>query len=259
MTKMTTILSDKEIFQAAVDECESISQMTEWYGFRKSGASFNQIKKYAAIHNIELPVYSNNGKARPIIPNEKIFVKNSRYSAVSAIKIRLVRDLNWNYKCYMDDCPSPKPIWRGIKLTLQLDHINGIRNDNRLENLRFLCPNCHTQTETHSGKNNSSRILNPELYICECGKTKGKNSKNCRDCSNKILTKSRKNKTKIIWPSTDWILEQLKTKGYVELGKELGVTDNTIRKHLKSQGIHPPKKSRGPVPGTGVKPASEGM
>ena len=39
------------------------------------------------------------------------------------------------------------------KLTLQLDHINGINNDNRKENLRFLCPNCHSQTNTFAGKN----------------------------------------------------------------------------------------------------------
>ena len=39
------------------------------------------------------------------------------------------------------------------KLTLQLDHINGINNDNRKENLRFLCPNCHSQTDTFAGRN----------------------------------------------------------------------------------------------------------
>ena len=39
------------------------------------------------------------------------------------------------------------------KLSLQLDHINGINNDHRIENLRFLCPNCHSQTETYAGKN----------------------------------------------------------------------------------------------------------
>ena len=43
--------------------------------------------------------------------------------------------------------------WQGQVLSLHLDHINGINNDHRIENLRFLCPNCHSLTETYAGKN----------------------------------------------------------------------------------------------------------
>ena len=43
--------------------------------------------------------------------------------------------------------------WLGNPLALQLDHINGVNNDHRLTNLRFLCPNCHSQTDTYAGKN----------------------------------------------------------------------------------------------------------
>lgn len=45
-------------------------------------------------------------------------------------------------------------IWMGKKLTLELDHINGINDDNREENLRWLCPNCHSQTDTYRNSNN---------------------------------------------------------------------------------------------------------
>ena len=47
--------------------------------------------------------------------------------------------------------------WNGQSLTLQIDHINGINNDNRKENLRWLCPNCHSQTSTYTGKNKTKK------------------------------------------------------------------------------------------------------
>lgn len=52
-----------------------------------------------------------------------------------------------------------KPYWNSKILTLQLDHINGINTDNRLENLRILCPNCHTQTENYCSKNNKENSV----------------------------------------------------------------------------------------------------
>lgn len=49
------------------------------------------------------------------------------------------------------ECTGP-PEWRGRPLTLQVDHINGDNRDHRRENLRFLCPNCHTQTPNYGNK-----------------------------------------------------------------------------------------------------------
>ena len=80
---------------------------------------------------------------------EEILVENSTYTNRETLKKRLVKEGWKEYKCEI--CGISE--WQGKELSLQLDHINGINNDNRIENLRLLCPNCHSQTETFSGRN----------------------------------------------------------------------------------------------------------
>ena len=80
---------------------------------------------------------------------EEILVENSSYANISRLKQRLINEGKMEYKC--QKCWISE--WLGNPLTLQLDHINGVNNDHRLTNLRFLCPNCHSQTDTYAGKN----------------------------------------------------------------------------------------------------------
>ena len=81
---------------------------------------------------------------------EEILIENSNYHNRTMMKKRIINSKLLEYKCSICD---NKGEWLGKPITLQIDHINGKNNDNRLENLRFICPNCHSQTETYSGKN----------------------------------------------------------------------------------------------------------
>ena len=83
------------------------------------------------------------------LANEEVFVENSAY-ARHLIKRRLIKQKLIEYKCC--ECGN-EGVWMGKPLSLQLDHKNGIANDNRLQNLRFICANCHSQTDTWCGKN----------------------------------------------------------------------------------------------------------
>lgn len=86
---------------------------------------------------------------------EDILVENSTYTNISRLKKKLLSEKLIEYKC---DICNNNGTWLGESLTLQLDHINGIYNDHRLCNLRFLCPNCHSQTPSYSGRNKGKGI-----------------------------------------------------------------------------------------------------
>lgn len=88
--------------------------------------------------------------------NEEIFVENSTYTKV---KERVLLDNLKEYKC---EICNNLGIHNNKKLILQLDHINGKTEDNRLENLRFLCPNCHSQTDTYAGKSTKFKRTKPK-------------------------------------------------------------------------------------------------
>lgn len=68
------------------------------------------------------------------------------------LKKRLIQEGFLKNECSIENCPSSL-LWMGKPLVLQLDHKNGDDSDNRLENLRILCPNCHSQTPTYGSKN----------------------------------------------------------------------------------------------------------
>jgi len=86
---------------------------------------------------------------RTKIPLSEVLIENSTY-ARHALKKRLIEEKLLEYKCQSS---SNEGTWNGYRLSLHLDHVNGIFNDNRLANLRFLCPNCHSQTDSYAGKN----------------------------------------------------------------------------------------------------------
>lgn len=108
-------------------------------------------------------------KGITLTPNEKIFVCNGTHST-DFVKKRIISSQLKLYKC--DQCGIDE--WFGSKITLELDHINGINNDHRLENLRFLCPNCHSLTDTWRGRNTNSgkvKVSDDELLTAykKCG------------------------------------------------------------------------------------------
>ena len=80
---------------------------------------------------------------------DDILVEKSTYRNFKSLKSRLIKEGIMEYACKI--CGIYE--WNGKRLTLQLDHINGINDDNSITNIRLLCPNCHSQTSTFGGGN----------------------------------------------------------------------------------------------------------
>ncbi len=116
----------------------------------RGGSSTDTLKRRIAELNCSIEHFGKTGQsATAKYSLEEILVENSSYMNISRLKQRLINEKKMEYKCQI--CGISE--WLNKPITLQLDHINGINNDHRITNLRFLCPNCHSQTDTYAGKN----------------------------------------------------------------------------------------------------------
>jgi hypothetical protein len=215
---------DKIEFQKLIKKCSSYTDVLRVFGFSGAGGSSLTLKQRIIAEHIDCSHILNNNKGRKFIrekiPLEQVMVENSTYSR-NHLKKRLINGKILEEKCAICD---QFPIHNGKRLVLVLDHINGINNDSRLENLRLLCPNCNSQTETFCGKHNRTK----KYYCSLCGKKiKSKESKVCFECS---AFSQRKVKDR---PSKEQLLREVEETNYCAVARKYGVTDNTIRKWLK--------------------------
>lgn len=230
MTKTVSPLKNKDKLAKAIKDSKSRREILEKMGLRAAGGNYKSLKQASIQFGFSLP-YGEQG-FRPALTNEIIFVENSTFNNRTALKKRLYA-LGVKKECA--SC-GQGPEWNGKPLTLQLDHINGVHNDNRIENLAIVCPNCHSQTDTFAGKNSRNQkegfVIKPKKKCLECSSPITRQAAYCIDCSPSI-----RYGTKTKYPDIKTIIEEVKMKGYVSYGKELGVSDNAIRKHLRRNGI----------------------
>jgi predicted RNA-binding Zn-ribbon protein involved in translation (DUF1610 family) len=124
--------------------------------------------------------------------------------------------------------------WKGKKLVLQVDHTDGDGMNNLPTNLRFLCPNCHSQTENYAGRKNNQperKRLSRQHPCPTCGAPRFTKTRatSCRLCV--------AHPTKIAWPTDKELLAMLAVSNYLQVGKRLGVSDNAVRKHLRKHAV----------------------
>ena len=167
IAKHIAVLTTEEL-EPLVAASKSVAHVLVLLGLPEAGGSQRSMKRRLQALAIDTTHFrgqgwsrGETGKTHPSVergvrkrtrPDSEVFVENAPpTNGSSLVKRLLARDVV--YVCAI--CGINE--WQGKRLVLHLDHINGINNDNRLENLRLLCPNCHSQTDTYGRRASHAR------------------------------------------------------------------------------------------------------
>lgn len=149
----------KEDLEKAVNTSSSVRSVIKKLGLVEAGGNYVQVQKYIKTYSLSVAHFTGKGWNKgiflptPPTPLEKLLVKNSSFQS-HKLKNRLFKEKIKKQKCEL--CGWAK-ITKDGRIPVELDHINGDSFDNRLENLRILCPNCHSLQSTHRGKNKKKK------------------------------------------------------------------------------------------------------
>ena len=235
-------------------------------GLKNNGGNYKTLTMFIVKNNIDISHFKFRKPTKKASKNvryelSEILVENSTYCNTGSLKRRLY---NEGLKTPICEICEQGEIWRGEKMSLILDHINGDPTDNRLINLRIVCPNCNATLPTHCrGKsfferNNDKLPKNRNVKKCdndccdnmirktsklciECFRKKRNENNNCLDCGEVISKKSKrcsecdsKNERRVERPQLEQLLKEIEELGYCGVGRKYGVSDNAIRKWIKN-------------------------
>lgn len=211
----------KEELSLIVANSNSWRDLSKKLGYNcNSGDLKLSIQKRIEEFNINTEHFKSVAKNAIERNEDNIFIKDST-ATQKTLRQWYLKGEYTEYKCAI--C-GQEPFWNGLELTLILDHINGTNNDDRLENLRWVCPNCNIQLPT----TNRPKNKNTKKYYCiDCGKEVTKSTtQRCQSCSAKHQTIPISE-----MPITrEELKELIRTTPFTTIGKKFNVSDNTIRK-----------------------------
>lgn len=230
MASLMDKYSDDE-FREIVLQSSSYKDCLANLGYHSnSGSSTNRLKEKINQLNIDTSHFTS--KIPMVRSMENIFIENSTAAQ------KVVR--NWykkgEYTPYICSICGQEPVWQGRELTLILDHVNGINNDDRLENLRWICPNCNAQLDTTNGKNINHG--NHKINTCvDCGKTISAKAVRCLECEHKHRTA-----TEVEGITREELKSLIRTTPFTKIGELFSVSDNAIRKWCDKYNL--PRKAK---------------
>lgn len=223
----------------AVAQSFTYTQVLRLLGLCPAGGNAALLKKWLARWEISTahfdPRHDRRGGAPPARPLAEVLVEGSTY-ARSNLKARLYAE---GLKRPICELCGQGEIWRGRQMGLILDHVNGVRDDNRLDNLRIVCPNCAATLDTHCGRKNRLEPVERECLLC--GATFRAKYPRHRYCSSACGMRAprpsrgvaKPELRRVERPPLEVLLREIAELGYSAVGRRYGVTDNAIRKWVR--------------------------
>ena len=225
-------VSDDE-FKEIIANNYSYSDCLRALGLKtRGGSSTDLLKQRIKELNCSIEHFNRgkNSSTYKKYTTDEILVENSLYTNTANLKKRLVKEGILQYKCACCGISD----WLDKPIVLQLDHINGNNKDNRINNLRLLCPNCHSQTDTYAGKN-AIRYKQPISYCVLCGKELKTNAIHCVECDRFLRRKVER-------PTRQELKQMIRTIPFTKIGSMYNINDSSIRKWCDSYNLPRTKK-----------------
>ncbi len=226
----------------AITNCDNFSAVCRELGVSVCTFNIKRIQTVCVTNGIDYSHFDYNNsklhktkmKERTTRTVENSLVENSTL-ARSHLRGLLIRNGLFTNQCSC--CGITE--WQGKPITIEVDHINGISDDNRIENLRLLCPNCHSQTETF--KTGNIDKLKPRANIkkqsysavdmsecAHCGKEFIKHTSQSKFCSIECSNKSKHDNK---WDEMDLInLVDVQNISFRQISIQMGVSLNAVRR-----------------------------
>lgn len=239
MPKKITYTEDR--LRSAVADSNTFADVLRTLGLQPSSGSHVLLKKRVERLGIDTSHFHSRkvfSRAKIQLTPERILVLGGRldHKRTGACLRKALIAVGRPYLCA--EC-GLIPFWNGKDLVLQVHHKNGLNWDNQPENLDFLCPNCHTQTDNYCslnikayGTQKPKRLQRKQCATCDRMITV--KASRCYTCSNK---RPRRYHHKIDWPSAEELEAMIQSAPILPIAKTLGVSDNAVRKRAKKLGI----------------------